>query len=851
MFTQVRVRRLSPSATAEWVIGWILLVLILGAAVVAAVYSILDYDRIGDDYSAILEAIEAVQEGVTSLLSSIVTVLADLALLLTKVDAIEASCSNVTVAGQCIPIYGAGMVLQDACYYFANSMPCDFVDAPCFVVQGSVEVDMRGQTLDIVSAGSSGFYMFGAADFSLSNGAITGLNYALPTAIDTTGIELWNSVNVWIDDVRMSELANPIFVAFSSGVFVTHSTVSNVTGTVYAVAFLGSSDVHLSESSFVGLNAPGSDVAGLAFHGVTDLQMTGLSVSDCDFVDSTLRFGTESDTELFSGFSVLDSRFSITDPTFAGSWLEIGALYCLSGANCSTPAAGIVRGNAFANTDAAPGFDGVIVERVDGLLFEDNALTANPTGFAPDAGVVNTALLHVCMQNTYVGSDFVGTGTCTGVTARRNEFSGIVAGSAVRATNGIIFEGGTDGALAEYNQLTGFGTGQPSNSSYPTCLTVQNAVSFAVVATTSVSNTGASPVYGDVGGVTVTGFPPGMITTGALEVDTPAYRSAAGSMDALYACLNALPCDFSIVRFLGGQELGPGVYCLGPGILTGTLTLNMLDPESVFVFQVAGSLTVSDSSVVNTIGSTFCNVFWAVSGTASFGASAAFIGNVLASGSITVGTGASLLGRLFSETGSISLADSIVQGVGCRATLPPAYPAQTPAAIWVRGGAQYVHLFANSIKDVACEQPGLIPGDGILVNGYEILASWAPPGSGLVDFQEAWGNSVQANQVSGVCSGCGIAMHGDESNYWHNEVHANNCSYVSGAGCSGIVLCYGQSEVAGWVCFFSSRNLTALILDRISMATVRSLFAYKRAHLPSRRSRCRIDTVSCGRRSTR
>lgn len=786
-------RRRRTGSDAAWILAWILLLVVAGAAVVAAIYSVLDYDRIEDDSEAVLAAIAQVQAGVTSLLSSAVAILSDLALLLTKVDAIQATCSNVTVAGQCVPIFTAGMVLEDSCYYFANPMTCDFPGAPCFLVRGGVQVDMRGQTLDVASAGSTAFYMFAASDFELSNGAIVGSD---PLA---RGVEVWSGENVWIDSVRMSHLYTPLFAAFSSGVFVTHSVIANATGTDYSVVFLGTSDVSLYKSSFISLNLPGDPVDGVLFHGVDTYTMDGLAVVDCTLIDSTLRFGTEATSEPMDGFSVLDSRFSVTDPTFAGSWLEIGAPYCLSGDQCSTPSTGLVAGNTFSNTDAAPGFDGVVVERVNGLRFQENVLTANPTGFAPASGVVGTALLHICLQNTRVGMDFVGTGTCVGVTLRENTLTGAVSGSAVRATNGIIFEGGTDGVLAEYNQLTGFGTGQPSNSSYPTCLSLQNATSFAVIADTAVNNTGASLVSGSVGGTVVTGFPPGVVSNGAVHQGDSTFAAARGEMNALYACLLALPCEYTISGNLGGQTFGPGVLCYtGSATLTGTLTLNMLNPESVFVIKISGSLTVSPGSGIITIGSTACNVFWQVGGPTSFGASADFIGNVLSYGTIAMGSGASILGRLFSETGDIDLADNAVQGTDCTATLEPFYPAQMPAAILVRGGTQYVHLFANSIKDVACETGGAIAGDGILFTGYEILESWAPPGSGLVDFQAPWGNSVQANQVSGVCSGWAMEIHGDETNFWHNEVHANNRSYVAGAGVSGVVLCYGQTEVAGW-----------------------------------------------------
>src|SRR5581483_2457708 len=102
------------------------------------------------------------------------------------------------------------------------------------------------------------------------------------------------------------------------------------------------------------------------------------------------------------------------------------------------------------------------------------------------------------------------------------------------------------------------------------------ADSFAVLAGSTVTNTGPSTINGDLGvspGTAITGFPPGTVNgtrhsadavAGQAQADlTTAYNDAAGRTPPA-----AVPAD------LGGETLTAGVYRNGTAIgLTGTLTL--------------------------------------------------------------------------------------------------------------------------------------------------------------------------------------------------------------------------------------------------------------------------------------
>jgi type VI secretion system secreted protein VgrG len=188
---------------------------------------------------------------------------------------------------------------------------------------------------------------------------------------------------------------------------------------------------------------------------------------------------------------------------------------------------------------------------------------------------------------------------------------------------------------------------------------------FAVLAGSTVTNTGASAITGGNVGVSpntgITGFPPGTVAAPyttqantALAVQaqtdlTTAYNQAAGLAST------ALTGD------LGGRTLTPGVYSfVSSATLTGTLTLNDLgNPNAQFVFQIGSTFTtLANSSVVTINGGSMpgCTVFWQVGTSATLGADTAFEGHILADESITLNTGATILdGSALAINGAVAL----------------------------------------------------------------------------------------------------------------------------------------------------------------------------------------------------
>lgn len=190
------------------------------------------------------------------------------------------------------------------------------------------------------------------------------------------------------------------------------------------------------------------------------------------------------------------------------------------------------------------------------------------------------------------------------------------------------------------------------------------AGNYAVLAGTSVTNAstasdqtvitggnvGVSPV------TSVTGFVTGTYTaiidnTNAAAAEgalTTAYNAAAGLLQPA-----ALPGDMSGITFT------PGLYKTSSAVTlnSGAVTLDgQGDPNAVFVFQIGSSLiAAAGTQVILVNGAQSANIFWQVGSSATLNASSAWVGNVIAYTTITMGTDATLHGRVMASNGAVTL----------------------------------------------------------------------------------------------------------------------------------------------------------------------------------------------------
>ncbi len=202
------------------------------------------------------------------------------------------------------------------------------------------------------------------------------------------------------------------------------------------------------------------------------------------------------------------------------------------------------------------------------------------------------------------------------------------------------------------------------------------AASFAVLGSTTVTNTGSSVITGDLGvhpGTAIVGFPPGLVA-GTIHAGTGAALAAQTSVTNAWNNLSSQPCTQDLTgQNLGGLTLTPGVYCFSSAApLVGTLMLNAQgNPASVFIFKIGSTLiTSSGSSALVINGGSACNVFWQVGSSATLGTTTNFVGNILAAASITLTTGASMVGRALARTGAVTLDSNTVSNAACAVPVP-------------------------------------------------------------------------------------------------------------------------------------------------------------------------------------
>ena len=196
-----------------------------------------------------------------------------------------------------------------------------------------------------------------------------------------------------------------------------------------------------------------------------------------------------------------------------------------------------------------------------------------------------------------------------------------------------------------------------------------SAANFAVLAGSTVTNTGPSIIIGSVGvspGTSITGLPAGQPNPGSIHSNDAVAMLAQSDLTIAYTSLAGMVCGTNLTgQDLGGQTLTPGVYCFNTSAqLTGTLTLDgQGNSNAVFVIQMGSTLTTASNAALNLIGAAqVANVYWLVGSSATLGTGTALGGNIVAQASITLTTGASLTGRALARDGAVTMDTNTVGG---------------------------------------------------------------------------------------------------------------------------------------------------------------------------------------------
>jgi hypothetical protein len=148
------------------------------------------------------------------------------------------------------------------------------------------------------------------------------------------------------------------------------------------------------------------------------------------------------------------------------------------------------------------------------------------------------------------------------------------------------------------------------------------------------------------------------------------FSSAQGVIDAasLYDELMAYPGGVThALTFGSGETLDPGAYDVaGAPSIAGTLTMDGGgDPNAVFIIRGSGAFTTgAGTTVVLTGNAKPENIFWVSGAAMSTAANTVMKGTMLgggaSAGTVSLGAGSNLEGRLFTKLGAVSLGENVV-----------------------------------------------------------------------------------------------------------------------------------------------------------------------------------------------
>jgi Ice-binding-like len=227
----------------------------------------------------------------------------------------------------------------------------------------------------------------------------------------------------------------------------------------------------------------------------------------------------------------------------------------------------------------------------------------------------------------------------------------VSAGLASAVSASLLFAGGAQAAAVP----VGLGSAAP----------------FSVLAGSTVTNTGPTTMFGDLGldpGSSITGAPHAL---GSTHIDDGVALSAKNSLTVGYTDAAGRPATKLASADLSGQSFTPGVYNASSALLfsAGNVTLNAQgNPSAVFIFQVGSSLTTGSATHVLLInGAQPCNVFWQIGASATLGTNSVFAGTVMALTTITGQTGMTMDGRLLARNGAVNLDTNTITTSACAA----------------------------------------------------------------------------------------------------------------------------------------------------------------------------------------
>jgi hypothetical protein len=395
------------------------------------------------------------------------------------------------------------------------------------------------------------------------------------------------------------------------------------------------------------------------------------------------------------------------------------------------------------------------------------------------------------------------------------------------------------------------GTGQMARAAAsPAPVELGLAGSYAILTKSGVTNVPTSAITGNIGtspiaASAITGFSltadatnrfstsaqvTGKVFAANYAAPTPAnLTTAVSNMEAAYSDAAGRAPDYTELHagILGGQTLVPGVYKWSSGVsilsdatISGTAT-------DVWIFQIAGDLTVgSGAQVLLSGGADPKNIFWQVGGGTGveIGTTAHVEGNILAAAAIHLRTGASLNGRALAQT-AVTLDQNVVVAPGGG---PLFADVPVTGKEWMQ---PYIEMMFYAGITTGCGANPLIYCPEDFVTRAEMAVfllrakygpGYAPPAAGHYfldvpvtgkEWMEPW---IDQYYREGMTSGCGAGNYCPENNVTRAEVavfvlralHGGGYAPPAASGFFADVPVTGKEWMEPWIIQFANEGIT-------------------------------------------
>ena len=188
------------------------------------------------------------------------------------------------------------------------------------------------------------------------------------------------------------------------------------------------------------------------------------------------------------------------------------------------------------------------------------------------------------------------------------------------------------------------------------------AAGYALLAASTITNTGASVINGNLGlspGTSVTGFPPGVVSGVKNIANSAAANAQSSALSAYNLCKTLGQAGTTLTGSLDSNSpLAAGNYnYASSGGLTSALTISGSASSKCIVYCGSTFITGSSAVVTLTGGILPQNVFFVAGSSATLGGGTVLPGNVIALASISLSgaAGTTVTGQLMALTAAITI----------------------------------------------------------------------------------------------------------------------------------------------------------------------------------------------------